>query len=77
MSTTTVDVRELSTRFAELLSSATEGTEVIVTQNDIPLAKLIPLAEPKTRIPGLHAGAISAAPDFDAPLPDDFWLGTQ
>jgi prevent-host-death family protein len=77
MSTTTVDVRELSTRFAELLSSATEGAEVIVTQNDIPLAKLIPLAGPKPRIPGLHAGAIRTTPDFDAPLPDDFWLGTQ
>ena len=24
---------------------------------------------------GLHAGAIVAAPDFDAPLPDDFWAG--
>jgi hypothetical protein len=27
------------------------------------------------RLPGLHAGAIQTAPDFDAPLPDDFWAG--
>ena len=24
---------------------------------------------------GLHAGAWQVAPDFDAPLPDEFWLG--
>ena len=27
------------------------------------------------RRPGGRAGAIVAAPDFDAPLPDDFWAG--
>ena len=24
---------------------------------------------------GLHAGVWQVAPDFDAPLPDEFWLG--
>jgi hypothetical protein len=35
------------------------------------------LYEPDTgpRVPGLHAGAILAADDFDAPLPDEFWAG--
>jgi hypothetical protein len=27
------------------------------------------------RLPGLHPGAMQAAEDFDAPLPDDFWMG--
>ena len=27
------------------------------------------------RVAGLHAGAWEVAPDFDAPLPDEFWLG--
>ena len=27
------------------------------------------------RRPGLHSGAWDVAEDFDAPLPDDFWLG--
>jgi len=26
---------------------------------------------------GLHAGVWQAAPDFDAPLPDEFWLGRE
>ena len=29
----------------------------------------------RLRTLGLHAGAITAAADFDAPLPDDFWAG--
>jgi hypothetical protein len=28
-----------------------------------------------SRTAGLHAGAWEVAPDFDAPLPDEFWLG--
>ena len=32
-------------------------------------------AQPGERIAGLHPGAIVMAPDFDAPLPDEFWLG--
>jgi hypothetical protein len=32
--------------------------------------------EPFRRIPALHAGSIEITPDFDAPLPDKFWLGT-
>jgi hypothetical protein len=27
------------------------------------------------RLAGLHPGAWEFAPDFDAPLPDEFWLG--
>lgn len=33
-----------------------------------------PLAQ-GPRIAGLHEGAWEVAPDFDAPLPDEFWLG--
>jgi predicted transcriptional regulator len=29
------------------------------------------------RILGLNQGAITATADFDAPLPDDFWLGSE
>lgn len=29
------------------------------------------------RTPGLHAGRYWIADDFDAPLPDSFWLGTD
>ena len=29
------------------------------------------------RTPGLHAGKYWIAEDFDAPLPDSFWLGQE
>lgn len=32
---------------------------------------------PAPRTPGLHAGRYWIADDFDAPLPDDFWLGEE
>jgi len=32
---------------------------------------------PAPRTPGLHAGQYRIAENFDAPLPDSFWLGTD
>ncbi|BDI29247.1 hypothetical protein CCAX7_12980 [Capsulimonas corticalis] len=33
--------------------------------------------EPRERIAGLFAGKMHMAEDFDAPLPDSFWLGEE
>ena len=46
-----------------------------------PVLKLNPLATPadavnrKPRVMGLNAGAMITAPNFNDPLPDEFWLG--
>ena len=32
-------------------------------------------AQKKKRVLGLHAGSMRMSDDFDAPLPDEFWLG--
>jgi len=32
---------------------------------------------PRPRVLGLHQGAWTVAEDFDAPLPDEFWLGKE
>ncbi len=76
MSTTTVEIQDLPTRFAEVISLASAGTEVVITENHVPKAKLIPLKPGQPRIVGLHPGSITMSPDFDDPLPDDFWTGT-
>jgi antitoxin (DNA-binding transcriptional repressor) of toxin-antitoxin stability system len=75
MPTTLIDIQELPSRFTEIVKLASSGTEVIVTEGQVPRAKLLPLAAGQTRIPGLHAGCWTIAADFDAPLPDDFWTG--
>jgi len=76
MFTQTVEVSEVESRFSELLRLLNNGTEIILTKKNVPVARLTPV-EPvkKERIPGLHAGAIWTSDDFDDPLPEEFWLG--
>ncbi|HJT78248.1 MAG TPA: hypothetical protein VJ739_13675 [Gemmataceae bacterium] len=76
MATTFVEIKDLPSRFAEVLEAAAAGSEVILTDGDVPRAKLVPVAgATQGRVPGLHPGAITTTDDFDAPLPDEFWLG--
>ena len=70
----TVDVHEAQTRLSDVLT----GAEVILTQGNQPLARLVPvlpLTMSAPRAAGLHAGAIWTSDDFDEPLPDEFWTG--
>jgi antitoxin (DNA-binding transcriptional repressor) of toxin-antitoxin stability system len=62
----------------ELIRLAQEGVDVILTENGIPLAHILPMnEEKKPRIMGLHAGVWEVSDDFDDPLPDEFWLGEE
>ena len=56
MTPTLVEVQELPARFAELLALAAAGTDVIVTEGNVPRARLVPLLAGAGRIPGLHQG---------------------
>ncbi len=76
--TKTVDVRDAQAQLPELLTLALEGNEVIISEGDKPLARLVPLTVPKQkRVAGLNRGAIWTSDDFDEPLPDEFWTGTE
>lgn len=71
----TVDVNEAQANLRELLSLVLEGTEIVLTEGDTPLARLVSIA-PQAKTPrkaGLHAGAIWTSDDFDEPLPEEFW----
>jgi antitoxin (DNA-binding transcriptional repressor) of toxin-antitoxin stability system len=74
----TIEVQRDQT-LQELLALVGKGTEIILTQEDVPIARLIPIAESSDvpRTAGLHPGAIWVSDDFDEPLPDEFWLGEQ
>jgi antitoxin (DNA-binding transcriptional repressor) of toxin-antitoxin stability system len=75
---TPIEVRDLPTRLEEAVTLAEAGDEVILTAGSIPRARIVPLA-PKSaagrRVANLHSGAIEVSPDFDEPLPDEFWVG--
>jgi antitoxin (DNA-binding transcriptional repressor) of toxin-antitoxin stability system len=57
------------------LSFALEGNEIVIVDNGKPLARLVPIAQKtKQRVAGLNKGMIWTSDDFDAPLPDEFWI---
>ncbi len=77
MSTMTVTVQDMQSRLQELLSMVSKGKTVIIEKDEKPFAQLVgikPLVKPKKRVAGLNRGAIRVSDDFDAPLPDEFWL---
>jgi len=71
--TKTIDIKKKPPDIKVLLSLVSDGTEVVLTENDTPIARLVQIGK---RVAGLHAGAIRMSEDFDEPLPDEFWAGT-
>jgi prevent-host-death family protein len=67
----TVTVQEAQAKLKELIDGLVPGEEVIITENQQPVAKLIGErpARPPRPAPGLGNGSILyMAPDFDEPL---------
>ena len=76
--TKTVNVQDAQTQLLELLSFAMKGNEVIIIKDDKPLARLVPISSTsQPRIAGLNKRKIWVSDDFDAPLPDEFWMGSK
>jgi len=66
-----VSVQEAKARLPDLVEAAMGGIAVVITQDNRPVVKLVPLAqsEPHPRF-GSAAGLIAMSEDFDAPLED-------
>jgi prevent-host-death family protein len=69
----TVTLEDAQAHLVELIAKAVPGEEIVITQDDKPVARLIaekvPMLEP--RVPGSAKGMIAyMADDFDAPLKD-------
>ncbi len=74
----TVNIEKIEKQLSDLLAIVSDGDEVVISQNGKPLARLEPIAvNKKKRIAGLNRGMILTDDDFDAPLPDEFWLGKE
>jgi len=68
----TVTIQEAQAQLLDLIHRLQDGDEVVITENDQPVAKLA-RTEPKKQWPckaGSAKGQIWMAPDFDAPLED-------
>ncbi len=78
MITKTVSVYDARRQLSELLKLALEGNDVIIVENNKPLARLVPISEDnQRRIAGLNKGKIWVSEDFDEPLPEEFWTGSK
>jgi len=69
-----VTLEEAQARLVDLVHRLAPGEEVVITENDAPVARLVPAQaqNPKVRQLGtLHGTVLHVADDFDAPL-DDF-----
>jgi prevent-host-death family protein len=74
----TVEIQEAQTHLKELLSLVGTGTEIVLTEGNTPVARLIPIEPPSTpRVAGLHQGMMWTSKDFDEPLPETFWTGDK
>lgn len=84
-----VSVADAKTRLTELLRAAEAGERVVITRHGKPVAELAPpaaiplnrfsldvIAE-RQRARGVNPAKGWMSPDFDAPLPDEFWLGEE
>jgi antitoxin (DNA-binding transcriptional repressor) of toxin-antitoxin stability system len=72
-----IEISDLAGRLDEIRGQLSLGCEVVLTDNGNPIGRIVPTPPPPKgpRVLGMHPGAFQPAPDFDDPLPDEFWLG--
>jgi prevent-host-death family protein len=69
---TTVTLQEAQAKLADLIQSLMPGDEIVITENNQPVARLVPVTVQPQRKLGTMKGTVTyMAPDFDAPL-DEF-----
>jgi prevent-host-death family protein len=69
----TITIQEARANLDELIHRMSPGEEVVITENDQPVAKLVATQPPQRKIPklGTQRGSVLSMEHFDDPL-DDF-----
>lgn len=67
---TSLPIQQVQAQLPELIHQLAPGDEVVITENDQPVARILPpLSPPASRKLGsLRGTVLYLAPDFDAPL---------
>jgi prevent-host-death family protein len=66
-----IELEKAKAQIASLLQTALDGEEVVITQNEQPVLKLVPISAVKShRRSGSAKGLITMSDDFDEPLED-------
>lgn len=69
----TITIQEARANLDDLIHRLTPGEEVVITENNLPIAKLVGTQAPPLKIPklGTQRGSVLSMEHFDDPL-DDF-----
>jgi prevent-host-death family protein len=69
----TVNIHQAKTQLSRLLSRVELGEEIVISNRGVPVAKLVPLQQPKSRLQSLgrDRGLFTVPADFNEPLPED------
>ncbi len=66
-----IDLEKAKAQIANLLQTALDGEEIVITQNEQPVLKLLPISAVKSRRrSGSAKGLMTISDDFDEPLED-------
>ena len=66
-----IELEKAKAQIERLLQTALDGEEVVITQNEQPVLKLVSIASAKSRRQsGSAKGLITMSDDFDEPLED-------
>jgi antitoxin (DNA-binding transcriptional repressor) of toxin-antitoxin stability system len=68
----TITIQEARATLDELIHRLTPGEEVVITENDQPVAKLVAAQPPPRKMPklGTQRGSVLSMEHFDDPLED-------
>lgn len=71
MKSITIDIHAAKRQLSRLVEEAAEGTEIVITIDGLPRARLVAFTAVKLRRSGALKGRLRMHADFDAPLPPD------
>ncbi len=63
-----LDIEQVKSNFSQVLDLAIRGEEIIITQNEQPVAQISPIKRPLKR--GSAKDKVWMSPDFDEPIQD-------
>ncbi|MBZ8180146.1 type II toxin-antitoxin system Phd/YefM family antitoxin [Oscillatoria salina] len=67
-----IDLAQAEQQLLKLVEAATNGEEVVITKNNQPIAKLVPIYAKNNRKAGSAKGLVWIADDFDEPLEENW-----
>ena len=69
----TISLEQAQFSLADIVHQLSPGDEIVITENDRPVARILPAQPPKSvrQLGTMRGSVLLMSPDFDAPL-DDF-----